>query len=99
MRDHKGKVVEAQIFKEIVDSPLEGEAVAAQLGIQEAIRRDLKSVQLEGDALLAIKALQNFLKLEAIHRSLNHFDFVEFKFVKRDTNCVTTSFSLLAASQ
>lgn len=58
-RDSKGVVLGAIVEKFVVGSLVEGEAIAAKLGVSEASNRRWPRVILECDSSLVIKSIQS----------------------------------------
>lgn len=87
LRDSQGRIVGACVNQIQVAGPLEGEAAAAQIGVEEAIRRGFKNIILEGDSLLFVDSLRHFParvdwsiynRVDDIVRSLSSFYYFSF---------------------
>ncbi|KAB1219878.1 hypothetical protein CJ030_MR3G009520 [Morella rubra] len=60
LRDHNGNVLSWKVYKIPKTSPLEGEALAAKKGFEEACRKGLSSIMLQGDSLNVIQAIKAY---------------------------------------
>lgn len=107
LRNDQGNVVGAVVKKLSTTDPLEGELLAAEIGIKEAGRQGIKRLLVEGDSLLAIKAFSSYPRRESwmhfnliadIHFGLDSFGPCSFCFVLRDANRVAHHFARWAAA-
>ncbi|KAB1200608.1 hypothetical protein CJ030_MR0G006830 [Morella rubra] len=108
LRDHNGNVLSWKVDKIPKTSPLEGEALTAKKGFEEACRKGLSSIILEGHSLNVIQAIKAYPKrvewrifedIVDIHSLLHQFQQSKTSHVSRDANLVEHRLARWAASE
>ena len=96
----------ASTQKKNFNSVLKAEAFALKTGLQEAIRLQIKKIEIEGDNLCVIKALQGLwscpwevaMVISDSRLDLRFFDEIRVRHIFREINCVADRLTHLGIS-
>ena len=106
IRNHCGEVISLDAKKNNFNSVIKAEAFALKAGLQEAIRLQIKKIEIEGDNLCVIRALQGLwscpwdveMIISDSRLDLCYFDKIHIRHVFREINCVADRLTHLGNS-